>query len=259
MAKFILNKEQIYNLISQNRYPVGSLNRFQSRCIDGRYENKESLAPLSIMGADVGELAILAAASNMYGFDVNLEKAYKELEKIVGGKKNISFHSDIAHTSSQSIGCGYINLLKENLPEFNLQKSQIDFLTDTIKTVEKNGSFEVLQGFHHEGAFLQIVGDYSIYPRYSVEMDGKEIVVEIFTFHRSLVNERHKEWVKQLVAKKAVKLYDKLDEEYLYEVLSNTTEEHMFETARRLGKGLPMYEVVFDQKDGFKVNDLGIL
>ena len=79
MTKFILNKEQIGELILQNKYQVDPEKKFVSRCIDGRYENKKDLSALAFPGADAGEMALILATANSYGFQVNLNKAYQSL------------------------------------------------------------------------------------------------------------------------------------------------------------------------------------
>ena len=43
------------------------------------------------------------------------------------------------------------------------------------------------------------------------------------------------------------------DEEWLYNALFETSEIHLMETAKRLAKGLPIYEVEFNDNGDYKI------
>src|SRR5947208_2747614 len=109
MDKMILTPSQVHELVSANTYKVNESQKFMARCVDGRYPNDKDLPALAIAGAAAGELAILAASANEYGFEVDLSKALDELANIVGGIQNIRGHTD-NHADPTVLlgGCGHV-------------------------------------------------------------------------------------------------------------------------------------------------------
>lgn len=270
MRKIILNKEQVAELVWNNRYKVDPKEKFLSRCVDGRYPTSprilgaslgasQNLPALAIPGADAGELALIFATANTFGFELNQEKTIKVMLDIVGGIRNFNFHTD--HHGSPKIlasGCGHMKQIGIDPAVYNLDKEQVKFMQKMLKTLKKQGAKEmVLEGEHLEGVILQIKGPYSIYPRFFVETEGGRTAVEAFCFHSGLVDERHRFLAKKLLEEKAVKLFPGCDEEYLYEVLSDTTENHLFETLKRLAPELPIFSVVFKEDGSFAIEEMG--
>ena len=90
MTKIKLNPSQIQFLIKENSYPVDEKNKFLSRCIDGRYKNRSKLPALALPGGDLGQLALVIACSNDFGLEINYEKVFQSLIKVIGGIKNFS-------------------------------------------------------------------------------------------------------------------------------------------------------------------------
>ncbi len=259
MTKIILDKEQIYEIVQANKFKVNE-SKFISRCIDGRYEDSRALAPLAIAGADLGEIALLKATGNAYGFEVDMKKTYEILAELVGGIKNFQMHTD-SHGDPNVVasGCGHLKQIKTDPAPYKLTKEDVFTLAEIAEEAKKSGAQEIaLQGEHIEGAVLQIKGDgYSVKPRYFLETEKGTQEVETFVFHATLVNDRHKELAKKLLEKGAVKLFNGLDAEYLYEVISEMTENHLLETAKRLAKGLPIYLVDFAEDGTFELTDMG--
>jgi hypothetical protein len=260
MEKLTLDKNQISDLVSGNLYPVAPERKFLSRCIDGRYDNRPDLPPLGVPGADAGELALVFAAAREYGFEVDGNKAFKALVEVVGGAKNIQLHTD-SHAEKGTVvaGCGHLKQITLDPKAYGLTPDEIDFIKAKMSEAKKKGAEEVvLHGEHLEGAVLLVKGPYSIQPRFILTLGGKR-EVEVFVYHAGLVDERHRVLAKAYIENKAVKLINDLDEEYLYQVLSETTEDHLMETAKRLAKGLPVYEVVFSEDGKFKIEERGVV
>ncbi len=254
----ILSKEQIHTLISENRYRVDPKTKFLSRCIDERYQDDLKLSPLALPGADAGELALLFAAANEFGFEINEEKAYHVLIDVVGGVKNLHFHTSKKHESDPVGGCGHFQQLSLDPEAYHLEKKQVDFIRIKAKnSVLLGAEDEVLFGEHLRGAVLQVRGDYAVYPAYAMETERGRARIEFFEYHETLVGERHKILAKKLIQEGAVKLFDGCDEEYLYEALCETTDSHFFETVRRLAAGIPIYEVTFKENGGFGIEEIG--
>jgi hypothetical protein len=260
MQKTSLNLNQINDLVLDNRYKVNEKSRFISRCIDGRYQNDENLPALAFPGAEAGELALILATARAFAFKVNPELAYKSLVEVVGGEKNLHFHTDNHHDGIIA-GCGHITQETKTPQDYNLTEDEINFVKEKSKQAIKNGAIEIiLEGDHKEAAVVYISGDYGVYPQGVVETDGgSEIPAQIFIYHQTLVNERHRELAKKLIENKAVVLPEGTGEEYLYEALSDTSDTHLLETLKRLAKGLPIYQVNFEDDGGFKIEEMGMV
>lgn len=258
MQKIILSTQQIHELVASNRYKVHPDTKSLSRCIDGRYENSDSLPALAIPGADLGEIMVVLAAGNDYGFDVDAEKTVKVLTEIVGGMKNLSFHTDShANPKQAAAGCGHVKQALLDPEAYKLRSKQVSFIQNLSNKLRESGANETkLHGEHEEGAVLMIEGNYGIMPQYMVETDAGQKKAEVFIFHRTLTDQRRRLFANKLVENNAVKLYNGCDAEYLYEVLSNMTDEHLFETSTKLAKGLPIYGIIFDENGGFKVKEM---
>lgn len=259
MKKFILDKTNVQELVMENKYEVDPKTQFISRCIDGRYENGDGLPALAIAGADAGELALIFATANAFGLEVDMEKAYAALVKIVGGEKNLRCHTD--HHAEHGVifgGCGHMKQMGLTLGDYSLTQEQLDFVkTKFTDAVQRGAQETMLNGEHLEGAVLMVKGNYGIYPNYIFATDIGKKTGQVFVFHRTLVDKRHKELARILTESKAVTIPDGCDGEYLYQVISEKGEEHLLETAKRLAKDLPIFSVVFDNEGGFKVEEVG--
>lgn len=258
MQKFTLSKSQLSTILFDALYEVK--NPLISRCIDGRYTNGDTLPALAIQGADAGQLALIFAMANACGLTLDMEKALEVIIDTVGGVQNIQFHTD-SHADQGVVfaGCGHMKQINLDLASYNLTKEQVEFITVQFTMLKKQGAKEtVLQGDHGESAVVFVKGSFGLSPRFrlSAEDGGKE--GQMFVFHNTLVDARHRLLAKKLIDTKAVDLEGGLDEEYVYSSLSDACENHLMETAKRLAKGLPIYEVnVFDSTNKFEVNELG--
>ena len=282
MKKQVLSVEQVRKLVGFNRYKVEAEMRLVSRCIDGRYQNKfiklkvhkvhkddteTQLPPVAVPGADAGDLALIVATGNAYGFEVDINKAYKVLAEIVGGEKNLQFHTDSHACPEDSVGaeegpvlggCGHFKQMTLDPKAYHLEKDQVEAVKKKFSQAKKKGAEEVvLHGEHMEEAVLLLSGPYSVYPRFKLGTDEGSAGVEVFVYHQSLSHERYKILAGKLIKNKAVKLYNGLDHEYLYQALSETAENHLMETAKRLARGLPIYQVKFKDDEEFEVKEMG--
>lgn len=259
MKRHILSKDQVYELVTKNKYKIKKGSKFLSRCVDGRYLTSDSLPPLAIPGADAGQLGLIFAAANSYGFEVDQEKAFKVLVDVVGGESNFNFHTD--EHGDQKIpasGCGHLKQQNLDPEAYNLNEAQLNFIKKILIRVKQKGAIEtVLEGDHQEGAVLQIQGDYSLSPQAIIDTFEGKSNAQVFIFQSSLTNQRNKLIAKKLIAESAVKLFPGCDEEYLYTALTEVTENHVFETLKRLANGLPIFEVNFDKDGTFKIKELG--
>lgn len=258
MKKNILSRSQIDEFVRDCKYKVEENEKFLSRCIDGRYKNESNLAPLAIPGADAGELALIFATANIYGFELDPEKVFISLIEVIGDIKNLNFHTD-SHQDSKdpASGCGHMTQIRLDPKIYNLEKDQLVLIDSFLKKAKKLGAKEiVLEGEHLEGAVLQISGDYSVYPRNVFGTKLREVEMQVFVYQSSLVDKRHRALAKSLLKNDAVKLFNGCDEEYLYQVISGTTEEHLMLTVKSLAKGKPIYAVNFIGNEEFEIKEM---
>ncbi len=258
MNNLVLSTEQIQKLVSENSYKINPEAKFLSRCIDERYQEDVDLSPLAIPGADAGELALLFATAHAYGFELVGEKAYQILTDIVGGITNLHFHTDVKNQDDPIGGCNYFRELMKEPSIYNTQEQDLEFIRVKVKNSIMLGAKDtVLTGEHLHGAIIQIKGQYGIYPNFQLESSEGSERVEFYAFHDTLIKERHRLLAKELVKQQGVKLFEGCGEEYLYEVLSDTTDQHFFEIIKRLGKNLPLYQVSFRDDGSFNLEEMG--
>jgi hypothetical protein len=260
MQKFTLSKPLLETVLFDNSYEVK--NPLLSRCIDGRYENSTDLPALAIQGADAGELALIFSMANTCGLDLNMEKALQALIETVGGVQNIKFHTDShAEPGKTLAGCEHLGQVTLDVESYNLTKEQLAFIKEQFDLIKKQGVPEiVLQGDHKEAAAVFVKGNYGVLPQFKLgkEQGGRE--GQVFVFHNTFVDARHKLLAKKLLELKAVDLEGGLEEDYIYSVLFDACENHLMETAKRLAKGLPIYEVqFFERKNRFEIKELGFV
>ncbi len=258
MNKLSLTKQHVFDLVSANRYKVNEVNKFLSRCVDGRYRSSKDLSPLAFPGADAGELALVLATANSYGLEVDTEKVYKTVIDLVGGIDNFNFHSDHhGDTKIPASGCGHMKQIHIDPQSYHLKKEQVKTVDQILLQAKSQGAKEtVLTGEHLEGAVLQIIGQESVSPRFISDIEGVNQEIEVFVFHETLVKERHRILAQKLLENDAVKLSPGTDSEYLYDALSEMTDNHLFETLKRLAVGLPIFQAVFDTDGTFNLAEL---
>lgn len=262
MNKFLLTKDDVYDLVQHNKFALEDRHRLESRCIDGRYENDEAhMHALAIPGGTAGELALIYATANTYGFDLEPDRAFDVLTEIRGGVEYFSFHTD-DHSGfdPEKGGCGHMTQIRLHPEVYNLEKEDLEQIRKQIEKARKMGAKEmILHGQHMEGAVLLVQGNYGVLPRFQVETDLGLRNIEIFIYHQSLANERYKALAQKLIEKEAVTLYNGCDAEYLYEAFLDVDENHLFETLNRLAVGLPLYEVQFAKDGTFNVEELDVI
>lgn len=256
MTKYTLSIDEVRKLITANKYKLDKSMRFFSRCIDGRYENETGLAPQAFPGADLGELAMVLATAKSYGFDIDREKVFETMIEVIGGKDKFAMHTD-SHGDRAKIasGCGHFKQINLDPAAYKLDKEDVEFIVEKISIAKKAGSEEViLQGDHMEGAILLVKGNWAVYPRFELGTDLGKKLVEVFVYHQSLTDEKHRELAKKLLENEAVKFKLGEDKEYLYQIMSEVAENHLMETAKRLAPDLPVYSVNFEEDGSFEIS-----
>jgi len=279
MQKRKLTIEEVEELVRENRYPVNEKHWFLSRCIDGRYERKvqsskfkvQSLEPLAKPGADIGDLMIVFVANREYDLRIKPEKIFEALLKTVGSWKNLRFQTD-EHSKlkvkseklkvdySEFLGCGHFKQATEDPSAYGLVEEEIKAINGFLtKAIKKEAKCEILQGEHLEGAVVMVKGeDWSIAPKLmannlTIKQFSNE-TIEVFIYQKTLDNKRRRILAKNLLP--YVKTSFSVDEEYLYQILSQVSDNQLLETVNRLAKDLPAYEVEFEEGGEFEIKQL---
>lgn len=232
----ILTSEQLAEIMIDHKYPVAEVNTLQSRCFD----NVESGGlPLSLPGGDMGEIALLAATGNEYGFDVHIENAAEILADLT------KINPLQTHT-----GCNHIANVLAQPDRYHIVEDQAVFMKKYVKGKNKSAV--------ERGALLIINGPYTLSHSCSVTVEGYGSEVYPLLFHKTFVDIRHRALAQKLVESGVVTLFDGCDTEYLYEALCDVTQTHLFETVKQW-RGLPIYEIHFKESGEFKVTEIGTI
>lgn len=259
MKKTILNLTQISEFVFSNKYQVEETEIRKTRCIDGRYLGQD-LPAFAYPGADAGMLATVFATARTNGYDLDQEKAYSVISDLVGGEKNLQFHSDShAHGDLALTGCGHIKQMTLSPEAYDLTTDEVEFIKNKFTQAKKKEAHEIiLQGDHQEGAVVFINGNWGIYPQGEVTMEiGEKQPAQIFIYHKTLASEYFRILTKELIAKKAIIFKDSETEEMLLTALLEVADIHLLETAKRLAKGLPIFDVKFEEDGQFKIEEMG--
>lgn len=255
-TRLLLNKDQVYELVSDNLYSVPENSRYISRDISGRYYNTSGLPALALPGGDLGELAVLYGTARSFGFEINHEKALQVLIELIGGVQNFSLVNEKSFKQDDAYRHFYLNYIKNEPEIFSLDRQDIDYLEKQRSYLMKKGAREtIFTNKPHESAVIILKGSCGIYPQYEIKLEGGQVKVQIYIYHQTFINLRRKIFAKELVAKQAVTLFEGCDEEYLYQVLSDTAENHLFETLKKEAAGLPLFQVIVDN-DKIKVEEI---
>lgn len=246
-----LTVSQVEELVSVNRY-VYKGEKFQSRCFSGNYQNSERLPPLALPGGDIGDLAVLISASESYGFDCSIQGSIEVMKKLVGAISITTFQHLPEHTAEQ---CRYLHFLSENPEIFSLNNEK---LTEFIQNLKKQGLIDTLDQYRapkqKESALIIYEGLEGLYPQFEFDSFTTKFNAQVLIFHRTLVDERRKMFVSYLLKEKVVTLYNNLDEDYLYEILSDVGDTHLFETVLKIDPHLPVYNVAVSENGKVKVD-----
>lgn len=248
MVNGYLSKEQVYEIVSENQYSFPEF-KFRGRCFSGEFKNSFHLPALALPGGDLGELAILLSTAVSYGFEININKAAEELFQLTGGNEHLS--SSIAKSELSS--CAYFKHLFSNTASYNLNEESLEIFYKQVKHFLPDFQVPKDRSYTHEHAVLILEASQGLYPQYTLETYEGSFESRILVFHKTLVDLRHKELSRKLVEKKIVTLYDDLDADYLYEVLSETAETHLYETIRFIDPKLPIYSVTIDAEGDISV------
>ncbi len=251
MLSGYLNKDQVYEMVMENQYSYPEY-KYRGRCFSGEFKNSFHLPALSLPGGDLGELAILQSTALTFGFEIDMNKATEVLFQLTCGNEHLTSLS----AKDELATCDYFRHLAANIASYNLDKPSLDMLYKLYATLLPDFNIPSDRSHSHEHAVIIFESSQGLYPQYTFESYEGTYESHLLIFHKTLVDLRHRELAKKFVDKKIVELYGGLDVDYLYEVLSDTTEVHLYETVRRIDTKLPIFTVSVDEKQKIIVNQL---
>ena len=164
------------------------------------------------------------------------------------------------------------NLILDNF--FKLPSFEYDQLKDEEKEVifyaAKNFGFDINNNFKptsktvedkkiNYSAILLIRGNFGVSPNCMVEIDNKKYEANLYVKQFNVSNFRFRHIAKELLDKKNIALYPGCDEEWLYESLSDSDENLMYEKLQIIAPKTPIFQAVFDDEGSFKLTDLGVI
>lgn len=259
MNKIILNLTQISEFVFSNKYQLNKDEARKSRCIDGRYENSKA-SVFGFPGADAGIVTLVVSAAKKNGYDFDLNKIWQAVCAVVGGEEKIQFHTDSHAEKGKTLGgCGHYKQMTLTPEDYGLTANEVEEIRNKFAQTKEKGAIEViLEGDHKEAAVVFIKGDFGIYPQGEVvDEEGKKTAVQIFIYHQTLAEAYLKDLARLLLEKKAIVFRDSETEEMLSTALLEMADIHLLETAKRLAKGLPIFEVKFEEDGQFKIEEMG--
>lgn len=259
MQHLFIDREHAFEFARVNRVKLPEHAYLNTRCIDGRYESTPETPFFTFPGADAGEFLLACSAANEFGFDIDYDKVFAVLTKLVGGKENLRFHTDEhAHSDEPLKGCGYVGQVRQAPADYGIIPADISYVEKAFAQAQKAGAKQtVLRGDHEESVVFLVRGGYGIMPQGDAIVDNRRHHIQAFIYHQTLADKRHRLYAKALLEEGALVIPAGVDESYLYEVFADVAETQLMETLRRLAKGLPIYEIVFDKDGLFEIEDMG--
>lgn len=251
MLSSYLSQEQVYEIVNENRYPI-SEPKLRGRCFSGEFKNEKNLPGLSLPGGDLGQLVILFSTAQNYGFEIDMNKAAGELFQLAGGNE----HLHTSSAKSELKNCSYFKHLFEDVASYNLGTDFLPNFADLITSVVPFFETPKNRNYLHEHAVLLFESSQGLYPQYTFKTYEGTFDSRILILHKTLVDERHRILSQKLLESKSVTLYDNLEADYLYEVLSETMEMHLYETVRFIDSKLPIYSVKVSEDNDITINQL---
>lgn len=107
------------------------------------------------------------------------------------------------------------------------------------------------------GAIIQIKGNYTIPDFVVIQTEIGVAKIDLYIYHYSHTNNSNRLMAKKVMENKAVEFVFDGDEEYLYEALSDTSDQQYYEKIKTLAPGLPIYSVVFKEDGRYDVEEIG--
>lgn len=234
---------EVEAFVQRNKYMFSQNQWMLSRCIDDNNEGIGRSNPLVKPGADVGDFIVVKATCQEYGIELDNKNILSSLIEIVGGSDKINIHtlSSVHQDDSHyRYDCDYLKQAVEHLKEYGLLQD-IKWLDSVIKRFQKKSiKTPLIRDSILKGVLIVKSSHYSINP---VEKTTKTLN-HFFVYQKTLDDMR-----RRILAEKLTKRIEGLfkpDSEYMYEVMSSVSDEHLIKTLHQVARRLPLYEITID-------------
>jgi hypothetical protein len=235
MANYILQKEQLYDSIKGSTFSLpDTLTVRASESSDPEEIEYTVVVP----GGLLGILSIWLAASTTYGFQIDTSKFTQTIVEIT--------HQKIEGSPQ------YLNMLKEQRDNLNISLAHIKFL-------ESNSTVLKQINTRFEGGIFLVKGLNGLKSAMNVTTDTGTLHIFVYVFHQTQLNNLNRLLAQKCIESSAISLFDGQDEEYLYEVVSDTADEFFYESIRYFCKGLPLYLLQYKDEGGFETTEQGLV
>jgi len=254
MQKY-LDTYHIEELVRKNSYAIDTASIQLSRCICGIYESTPNLPALSLPGGELGEVAIALASAYSFGYELSYKGLQDSLKEITGRKDILKSAPGQGHDPYL---CPYLHAVIKFPSEYGFDNEAKEQFNELIRYsgISEDRLIIGPKKRKNEEALIILQGSKGLFPRHVFETDYGRWESSVLVYQKTLIDARHKALSKKLIKNEHVKLFNGLNEEYLYEVLSEMTDTHLYETLRRIDPAIPIYSVVFDENDEFKIKKL---
>lgn len=257
-----LSLEEIKGLIGDNLYQPSTNNLFLSRCFDDFNQDLSNLPVLSLPGGDLGELALILGTANNFVFEVDYQKAFEILIELIDGQKNFSCCRGGFYSLKDNQALNhYWQLILKKPADYHLSQKEIDFLKEKINHIKKTKPLfnQEIKKEIKKTAVVVVKGEQGVYPIAEIVKAGQTITAGFFVYQKTLVDNRRQQLAKDLIRKKAVVLYPGCDWQYLYQVMTDEADYHLWTTLVNLAKELPVFEVEVKEQNQIKINYLEVI
>lgn len=113
---------------------------------------------------------------------------------------------------------------------------------------------------HFSGAVLILQGEYTIDPVYRYEATGgRNEIITFFIEHQTLNHKYLRQLASELLNNNCISGFEGLDVEYLYEIMTESTEDRLIKYQLDHCRGLPIYTVKFDGDGLCTIQDMGVV
>lgn len=236
MQKYILSKDALSEILHLHTIPLDKAHNSRVMPSEMLYQTSDVVVPVAIPGGLLGDLAIIFSTAEQYGLEVDESKTWEILSAL---------------STQSTVSTPFINHIISHPEIVVLTPSHTAFLSKIAQ------SFKLAHSEPHypNGAVLIVKGESTLTLPLQAKVEGRDITVYPFVFHHTLVNTWHRNVCEKLIEENAITLLEGQEIEYLYEVISDTTDTFLFEDMNYSVPELPIYSVTYLPEE-VKIEDL---
>lgn len=236
MQKYILSKDALSEILYLHTVPLDKVHNSGVAPSEMLYQTSEAVVPVTIPGGLLGDLAVIFSTAEQYGLEVDESKTWEILSAL---------------SVQPTVSTPFINHIITHPDTLSLTPSHSLFLSKMAKSFKSPHS----EPQYPNGAVLIVKGDNALTLPIQAKVEGREIIVYPFVFHHTLVNTWHRNVCEKLIEANAITLLEGQETEYLYEVISDTTDTFLFEDMNYSAPQLPIYSITYLPEE-VKIEDL---